>query len=747
MLAGWRSTLLLSACLEAAADVSEHTLVSGLLDPEFKLPKWWSFVPTGLKADASNATRSGSLRRIGDSASPKDTARRKRAARLSAGRLRTLRILGSKCQRIGRIGELGGGASEKALMKGLAGRKRLQLKSVAPSGTKGPALLSYTMPDDTAESEIRTLARDAGVSYYEFAPVHTGGEQDVVHNLDLLFIDSLHDMRNVIAVLRRSAHHASKYIVIDVNSYPGGASTAGRSSGVGSLRCMVARRLAPKVPVNSTVWPVVEEFASLHKGWQLEPRRMRCNGLVVLRKHQSAAVPMAELDAAEPHCLHTFNFADRSVDFGRGWLPREAAIGARTRQLTVLAHKLPSAWHHAKLAVILLDNAQKAELARKHAKAALVLDAAQPHALLAQAQLMCPRWLDGVCVGDQDQAEGYLRTCLQAHAGLWQPRLMLGVLRLHRGDRKGGVRLLTQALKLAPTSRHVAAIVGEAFERADMPENAASVIGDAVKSGLWNHPLQQVREVFFPTVKSPEPLPADSVLPALFLQARSMLQDAWQRIRDDVLEALRKRGKGGVAGADMSPGGSMRFVQFDTGGGNFGGAGANYGDSKPTGRWEEIYLYSSEASLFHPHCPADEFPVTCALLKQLPAELGLMRAGVSVVQPPLTVIPVHQSQSQGRLRLHVPLVVPSGASSTLHLGAQGVPFEEGKSFWFDESFGHASTHRHPSEARISFYIDAPQPGLRTLKEASQKPVETEPPPFSAPFWGEALCRADVARRL
>lgn len=382
----------------------------------------------------------------------------------------------------------------------------------------------------------------------------------------------------------------------------------------------------------------------------------------------------------------------------------------------------------------------KKGLAEDQLRKALRLEPGQAHASLALAQMLCPGWQHGSCDdAPRREVETLLLNVLEISSpDLWEAELMLGILRIEASrDSPDGRKHLSRAVELAPESRQAAALAGEALRRTGHVTEAESVFQTAVDRGLWHHPLQRPRDLFWPGVRSSGFL-EESSLPASLRTARDLLQSRWKDMSSEALRALE-------TGALQH----RRFVQHDTGAGNQG-VGADYGSQRPNGRWEEVYLFTKEVPLLEgfnaAQCPVEALPVTCALLQQLPADMEVMRVGLSVVHAPKTRIPAHHSQAQGRLRLQCPLSVPERAVSRLHVGAIARDFKEGECFWFDESFEHSLTYDHPTTKRVSFYLDSIQLGVREsdLRTDSQR-VIVEPPPLSQAYWADALCRADLDR--
>ena len=125
-------------------------------------------------------------------------------------------------------------------------------------------------------------------------------------------------------------------------------------------------------------------------------------------------------------------------------------------------------------------------------------------------------------------------------------------------------------------------------------------------------------------------------------------------------------------------------------------------------RWSGYHLYRHGARI-EAHCR--RCPRTAAALEALP----LLRvrdhgpeALFSVLRPG-THIPPHTGVMNGRLTVHLPLVVPPDCGA-LAVGGQARPWQEGRCLVFDDSFVHEAWNRS-AHTRVVLIFDLWHPGL------------------------------------
>ena len=123
-----------------------------------------------------------------------------------------------------------------------------------------------------------------------------------------------------------------------------------------------------------------------------------------------------------------------------------------------------------------------------------------------------------------------------------------------------------------------------------------------------------------------------------------------------------------------------------------------------SGDWNVLYL-----KLHNVSCDgvSDSFPKTLALLDAIP---GLYPHAFFSSMSPSTHIAKHNGPSNKKLRVHLPIIVPSegtDASSPcrLRVGRTVHEFKEGELFIFDDSFDHEAWNDHPSRSRVCLIVD------------------------------------------
>ena len=97
-------------------------------------------------------------------------------------------------------------------------------------------------------------------------------------------------------------------------------------------------------------------------------------------------------------------------------------------------------------------------------------------------------------------------------------------------------------------------------------------------------------------------------------------------------------------------------------------------------------------------------PRTTALLQQIP---GVTTAFFSILSPGKS-IPVHCGPYVGRLRYHLPLIVPTVRPPSMRVKDTTVVWEEGKSILFDDSLEHEIYNDSP-DRRVVLLVDVIRP--------------------------------------
>ena len=135
-----------------------------------------------------------------------------------------------------------------------------------------------------------------------------------------------------------------------------------------------------------------------------------------------------------------------------------------------------------------------------------------------------------------------------------------------------------------------------------------------------------------------------------------------------------------------------------------------------SGRWQQLVL----AGFGYPAPPGwlcEEAPVLCSLASQL-YKAGSCPAGqlkLSVMAGATWVRP-HCGLANTKLRVHLPLTVPSDPPPRLRVAEHLLTWQEGEMIVFDDSFEHEVIHESNS-TRIVLILDINHPDLSEEKRA------------------------------
>lgn len=204
------------------------------------------------------------------------------------------------------------------------------------------------------------------------------------------------------------------------------------------------------------------------------------------------------------------------------------------------------------------------------------------------------------------------------------------------------------------------------------------------------HPLQQPSFLFLPGLPD-KPWWEHEAFP--FLAA---LEDATDAIRAELLDVLADE-------AELEP-----YIDMPDG----APAAATWRALNRSPRWSGYHLYRDGARV-EAHCR--RCPRTLAALEALP----LLRipghgpeALFSVLRPG-THIPPHTGVINGRLTVHLPLIVPADCGA-LAVAQEARPWQEGRCLVFDDSYVHEAWNRS-AHTRVVLIFDLWNPAL-TLPE-------------------------------
>lgn len=200
----------------------------------------------------------------------------------------------------------------------------------------------------------------------------------------------------------------------------------------------------------------------------------------------------------------------------------------------------------------------------------------------------------------------------------------------------------------------------------------------AVRHGIWKHPLQR------PTNFDPA-LPQTPVYSAERFWFCEYLESHSATIREEVLRVVERSHDG--------------FSPVDE-------------PLVASGRWTEAVFYENGLRMDR---PCQLFPKTAEIVSGIAD--AIHSGGVVMLSwlAPGTHIVPHCGASNRRLRVHMGIQVPDGAS--MRVGDERIVWREGKCVVFDDSFEHEVWNTSAS-ARIILLLDIPHPNLPEEPRAS-----------------------------
>ncbi len=223
----------------------------------------------------------------------------------------------------------------------------------------------------------------------------------------------------------------------------------------------------------------------------------------------------------------------------------------------------------------------------------------------------------------------------------------------------------------------------------DRVQRALDVHLDGVQP-TWPHPLQRPTFLLIPDL-TPQAWFEREEFPFL-----GVIEAATSVIREELLAVL-------ADGAGLTP-----YVDMPA---NAPAAG-HWRELNRSPRWSAYHLYRHGVRV-HAHCA--RCPRTVALLDSLPI-LRLPEhapeALFSVLEPN-THIPPHTGVINGRLTVHLPLIVPENCGA-LVVGGEARVWEPGRCLVFDDSFVHEALN-HSAETRVVLIFDLWNPQLRAAE--------------------------------
>lgn len=214
----------------------------------------------------------------------------------------------------------------------------------------------------------------------------------------------------------------------------------------------------------------------------------------------------------------------------------------------------------------------------------------------------------------------------------------------------------------------------DAWHYSEQPDKAWECAEQAVRQGVWDHPMQRAREHIPGLAAHPVHDPAQ-------FWFTGYLEENYPRIRAEVEQVLD---------APMDP---VRPTVEDRA-------------LIRRGTWKQAHLFR-DGRWQEQVCA--RFPVTASILEQVP-EVTTLSPGVitmSRVSPGTHIMP-HCGPTNAVLRIHLPLIVPAGL--TLRVAGRRMRWVEGRCLVFDDSFEHEVRHEG-TEDRVVLILDTLHPGL------------------------------------
>lgn len=243
------------------------------------------------------------------------------------------------------------------------------------------------------------------------------------------------------------------------------------------------------------------------------------------------------------------------------------------------------------------------------------------------------------------------------------------------GERGNGAESVgTRAYLMQMVRRYYGNLI-DAWHYSGQPEKAWECAEQAVKQGVWEHPMQRAREHIPGLTTSP-------VHDAAQFWFSGYLEEHWTRIRAEVEQVLDE---------PLDP---VRPTVEDRA-------------LIRRGSWKQAHLFR-DGRWRDEVCA--RFPVTTSILEQVP-EVTTLSPGVitiSRVSPGTHIMP-HCGPTNAVLRMHLPLIVPDGV--TLRVAGEEMRWVEGKCLVFDDSFEHEVRHVGTQD-RVVLILDTLHPDLR-----------------------------------
>lgn len=124
--------------------------------------------------------------------------------------------------------------------------------------------------------------------------------------------------------------------------------------------------------------------------------------------------------------------------------------------------------------------------------------------------------------------------------------------------------------------------------------------------------------------------------------------------------------------------------------------------------WDELRLWED----LRPTAAVLRMPVTARVLRHITRRSPLLNHVAYLSMKPGTHLQAHSDRANWYVSIHMGIVVPEGA--VLRVGDETRPWQEGKCFFFDNSFEHEAWNRG-SSTRIILAVYLPHPDLTPVE--------------------------------
>ncbi|XP_042906102.1 aspartyl/asparaginyl beta-hydroxylase isoform X2 [Parasteatoda tepidariorum] len=228
--------------------------------------------------------------------------------------------------------------------------------------------------------------------------------------------------------------------------------------------------------------------------------------------------------------------------------------------------------------------------------------------------------------------------------------------------------------------------LGDALHRIDRNNEALKVYDEAVKEGLFLSRYQRSLYNVNGLTGKPWWDPKSSSYAPYF----KILERDWSLIRDEAVALMNENNSGFMAESE---------------------------GLQDTGDWKQFELFARGRKIAKNCAKA---PKTCSLISQMPDAANCKRGQAKFsIMHPSTHVWAHTGPTNCRLRAHLGLIIPDGAS--IRVADEIRHWEEGKIILFDDSFEHEVWH-NGSSSRLVLIVDFWHPELTAYQKRSLSPI-------------------------